>query len=407
MTQGRTVARRTWIAMLLLAALIAALLVWAFMPAPLAVEVAAVRRGAFEQTIDEDGRTRVRARYVVAAPLAGRLARITLDAGDPVQAGRPVARIAPVPPALRDARELRELGERVGAAEAAQGQARAEVRRAESAQAQAALDAARVEKLQREGFVAPAAREQAQLALRTATQALEVARGAEHAAGHALAQARAALLAAREVPLDGAAARAFEVTAPVGGRVLRVLQQSETSVAIGTPLLEIADTRELEVVVDVLSTEAVRIAPGARVRLEAGLAQPLAGVVRRVEPGAFTKVSALGVEEQRVNVIVDLVAPPDEAWRLGDAFRVDARIVVLSRADAVLVPGAALFRGADGQWAVYVDDGGRARLRAVTLGPRNASDAVVESGLQPGERVIAYPSDSLADGRRVRVVRGG
>lgn len=396
--------RRHWIWIAVTIALAIAAFAWAFAPRPLPVEAAEVRRAPFEQTVDEDGKTRVRDRYVISAPLGGRLARIRLDPGDEVFAGKPVAQLTPAAPALLDARTVRELQERVGAAEAGLKQARAEVARAEAAAAQAQADLARNRKLEGEGFVSPAAREQLELALRVQTRAVEAAVAAAQAAEHNLAQARAALMRARELP-DGALRGAMlPVISPVNGRVLRVLQQSEAVVAIGTPLVEVADPDDLEIVVDVLSTEAIRIAPGALVRIDAG-GLALEGRVRRVEPAAFTKISALGVEEQRVNVIIDFASPPAQWRQLGDGYRVDVRIVVLAQPDAVIAPVAALFRS-DGGWASFVVDEGRAQLRPVKLGGRSALDAWIEQGLAPGERVIVYPSDSVADGKRVAVVRG-
>jgi HlyD family secretion protein len=370
-------------------------LVWAFQPRPLPVEVATVARGPFEKTIDDDGRTRVRQRYVIDAPLAGRLARVTLNAGDAVRAGEPVARIAPLAPALLDARTRRELQERVGAAEALLAQARAEVARTEAALAQARLDLERQGALQGAGFLSPALRVQA----RTRDAAL----AAQHAADHTLAQARAAAAQAA-----GEGGRALPVMSPVNGQVLRLMQQSETAVALGTPLMEVGDTGDLEVVVDLLSSDAARLAPGARVHLDAGgTTRP--GRLRRIEPAAFTKVSALGVEEQRVNAIIDFDPAADGKTvpQLGDGFRVDARIVELSQADALLVPVAALFRAGSGEaagWAVFVLAGGRTEQRAVTLGPRGPLKAVVTAGLEAGERVVIYPGDALSNGRRVSVV---
>jgi HlyD family secretion protein len=370
-------------------------LVWAFQPRPLPVEVATVARGPFEKTIDDDGRTRVRQRYVIDAPLAGRLARVTLNAGDAVRAGEPVARIAPLAPALLDARTRRELQERVGAAEALLAQARAEVARSEAALAQARLDLERQGALQGAGFLSPAVRVQA----RTRDAAL----AAQHAADHTLAQARAAAAQAA-----GEGGRALPVMSPVNGQVLRLMQQSETAVALGTPLMEVGDTGDLEVVVDLLSSDAARLAPGARVHLDAGgTTRP--GRLRRIEPAAFTKVSALGVEEQRVNAIIDFDPAADGKTvpQLGDGFRVDARIVELSQADALLVPVAALFRAGSGEaagWAVFVLAGGRTEQRAVTLGPRGPLKAVVTAGLEAGERVVIYPGDALSNGRRVSVV---
>jgi HlyD family secretion protein len=400
--------RRHWLYLVGAVVLLAGVLVWAFRPQPVPVEVAEVKVGRFELAIEEDGKTRVRERYVVSAPLAGRLARITLKPGDGVKAGMPVATLWPSAPAMIDARTFRELNERVGAAEAGWQQARANVAREEASLEKAQTDLARQQKLQGEGFVSPSALDQAQLSVRVQAKALEAARFARDGAAHDVAQTRAALMRAQEGAAIKRPGSAWPIVSPVDGRVLRVLQESETVVALGTPLLEVANPRDLEVVIDVLSTEGARIAGGARVELDAGAGLRLQGRVRRVEPAAFTKVSALGVEEQRVNVIVDLVTPA-EHWRaLGDQFRVDARIIVLEQSAATVVPVAALFRapGATGEdWAVFVTRGARAEQRAVKVSARGPLQAWVSSGLVAGEQAIVYPSDRLADGGRIKVVR--
>ncbi|HEX5686009.1 MAG TPA: efflux RND transporter periplasmic adaptor subunit [Ideonella sp.] len=397
--------RKLWISAALGTAGLAAIFIWAFRPQPVPVETAEVRRSLFEQTIDEDGKTRVRERYVVSAPVAGRLARVRVKAGDLVQAGSAVAELSPGAPAMLDGRTARELSERVGAAEAALAQARARVARAEAALDQAKTDVARQKRLQDDGFVAPAALDQAQLAARVQDRDLEATRFAEIGAAHDLAQARAALMRAREGAGAHRPGTTWPIESPVDGQALRVLQESETVVGVGTPLLEIGDPTQLEIVIDVLSSDGRRIAPGARVDVDAGPGPRLAGRVRRVEPAAFTKVSALGVEEQRVNVIVD-IASPSEQWRgLGDQFRIDARIVIFEHANAITMPVAALFRDGN-QWAVYAVHDGRAAKQHVKVGGRAASDAWIEDGVAPGARVVVYPSDSVADGVRVKVVRG-
>jgi HlyD family secretion protein len=366
--------------------------------------VAEARRAAFEQTVDEDGKTRVTDRYVVSSPLAGKLARIALEPGDAVTAGMTVARLTPAAPSMLDARTARELSERVGAAQAAVAQAQANVARAEAAQAHAQVDFERQKKLRSDGFVADAAVEQAALAERVETQALAAARFGADGAQHDLAQARAALMRARDGARVERPGTDWAIESPVAGRVLKVVQKSEVVVGIGAPLLEIADPARLEVVVDVLSTEATRIGSGAPVRIDAGSGMLLEGRARYVEPAAFTKISALGIEEQRVNVVIDIVSPTEKWARLGDGYRVDARIVVLARADALVVPVAALFRdGAD--WAVFAVVDGSVARRKVKLGARNSSEAWIEQGVEPGERVIVYPSDSVADGKRVKVIR--
>jgi HlyD family secretion protein len=398
--------RRNWILVVLGAVLVVAAFAWAFQPKPVPVEVAEVRTAQFEQVIEEDGKTRVRERYVVSAPLAGRLARIRLKAGDEVTTGTPVAVLSPSAPAMIDARTARELAERVGAATAGLEQARANVERAAAALEQAQSDLARQKKLQAEGFIAPAALDHAELSVRVQARELEAARFARDGAAHDVAQARAALMRAQDAAEVRRPGTAWSITAPVDGRVLRVLQESETVVGIGTPLLEIADPDDLEIVVDVLSTDGARIAAGARVDIDAGAGMRLAGRVRRVEPAAFTKISALGVEEQRVNVIIDIVTPPDEWRALGDGFRIDARIVIFERDGVVVAPVAALFRDGN-DWAVFVADGGTARKRSVKVGGRSPLQAWIEDGLSAGERVIVYPSDSVGDGVRIAVVRGG
>jgi HlyD family secretion protein len=393
--------RRNQIALAAALVALALLVAWALRPQPIAVELAQVTRGAFEQVIADDGKTRVRDRYVIAAPLAGRVERIQLEAGDPVKQGQIVAELAPTAPAFLDARTQRELRERIGAAEAQVARARAETLKAQAQRDQAAADLERQTRLSKEGFVSQTAREQAQLALRTAERAVEAARFAQEAAGHELAQARAALTRYE----SGAPAAKWPVTSPVTGAVLKVVQKSEAPVALGAPLLEVADARSLEAIVDVLSQEAVAIRPGMPARLDVGAGvPPLAARVRLVEPAAFTKVSALGVEEQRVNVVLDFAEPLDKVQTIGDAFRVDAQIIVYREENAVKVPVAALFREGDG-YATFVVDGDTAQRRAVKAPRRNATEALVEEGLQPGERVVVYPSDALSDGAGIEVVR--
>jgi len=394
--------RRNAIALGVALVALAGIVAWMLRPQPIAVETAQAARGVFEQTVSDDGKTRVRERYVVSAPLGGRVERIRLKAGDPVDAGQSVALIQPSAPAFLDERTARELAERVGAAEAQRLRARAEVARASSHRDQAKADFDRAGKLAKEGFVAAAAREQAELALRTAERALEAARFGEHAAGHDLEQARAALRRYRaEAGAKIPGATVWEVASPVKGRVLRVVQESEAVVPTGAPLVEIADPLSLEAVVDVLSQDSVSIRPGMPARLEVGAGvAPLAARVRLVEPAAFTKISALGVEEQRVNVVLDFAEPPDRVATLGDGYRVEAAIVVHRVDDALKVPVGALFRDGEG-WAVFVVDGGRALKRAIKTPRRNGVEALVEAGLQAGETVVVYPSDALRDGARV------
>jgi HlyD family secretion protein len=387
----RSERRLAWLAA---AALLALLLAWTMRPAPLEVETAAVARGPLRETVREDGVTRVREHHVVAAPIAGRLLRVELEEGDAVAAGDVVARIASAP---LDPRAIEQAGAHVAAATAAAREAAAVVQQQRAGLDQARRDAARLRTLARAGAVAE---HDAEL---TETDAEARARGLA-AAGARLAAAEAEVRAARAglADADPAAVAGATVTlvrAPVGGRVLRVAQESESAVAAGTPLLELGDAEALEVVVDVLSSDAVGIRPGMPMVVEEwGGPGALEGRVRTVSPGAFTKLSALGVEEQRVNVVGDLLGT---AAGLGAGYRVEARIVTWEGSSVLKVPSSALLRRGGG-WAVFVLDGGRIRLREVALGHRGETEAEVLGGVGEGERVVLYPSDRIADGVRGR-----
>jgi len=377
-------------------------LVWAFMPPRIEVEVASVTRGAFRKTIDEDGKTRVRERYAVSAPLAGRLLRVELKPGAAVEVGTLLATLVPSSPSLFDARTEQELAERLGAAEAEKLRADAAVEHARVALDQSNADLARGDQLVRQGFTSKESLERFQRGVELKAKELKIAEFDAHVAEHQVALAKAAQARARQEAGGGKGGQRWEIHSPVAGRVLRVNQESEGVVPVGAPILELGDPQNLEIVVDVLTADTAAIRSGAEVELDhGGNARPLVGSVRLVEPAAFTKVSALGVEEQRVNVVIDFVATPGEWQNLGDAHRVDARIVVEKRSDAVMVPLGALFRR-DGNWAAFVLTDGRARLRSVEIGPRGGQQAVVEKGLEPGESVIVYPSDAVRDGGRVR-----
>lgn len=379
--------------------LIAALSAWAFMPRPIPVETKVVGKASFSLTVDEEGRTRVRDRFTLSAPAAGRLERILLKAGDEVEAGELLAVIRPAPPTLQDSRTLAQLRERVGAAQAVVLRADAEVARAGAALAQARADARRADELAARGFASPSTAEQARLALTQQEQAQRAARFEQQAARHELAVAQAAL-AQTERPAAHRSSAMVEVRAPVAGSVLRVLQESEAVVAAGAPLLELGDPASLEAVIEVLSQDAARIEPGMPVSLRVSPAAPeLRGRVRRVEPSARTKVSALGVEEQRVDVVVDLDRGVPAT--VGDGYRVDARIEVLARDSVPVVPVGALFRDGEG-WTAFVLDGGRAHRRSVRIGARNQQVAWVTEGLAPGDTAIVYPPDTVRDGTRVR-----
>lgn len=382
-----------------------ALLGWAFAPQSIEVDVAPAVEGPFESTIDEDGRTRLADRYLVSAPLAARLTRIALREGDAVEAGAVVATLSPLLSPMLDERTLREQTARVEAAEAMVQRARVRIDRAKVTIAQVDVELMRNEQLAKDGFIAPTKLEADRLAAQAARKELDAAAQDHHIAGHDLEQARAVLGALRQSG-GTAAARGFAVRSPVGGRVLRVLQPSEGTVALGTPLVEVGDLGRLEVVAELLTTEALGLQPGMPVRIERwGGPSALAGQVRRVEPAAFTKVSALGVEEQRVNVLIDITSPRAQWQALGDGFRVGVRIVVLAAPRALKVPTSAVFPragGGPGEMAVFAVDDGRARLVPVGLRARNGSEAWIASGLTAGTRVVIYPPATVADGVRIK-----
>jgi len=378
--------------------LLVLLLAWALRPKSLEADFVTVQRGAIQVTIDEEGETRVRDRFTVSAPMAGRVLRIGLEPGDPVVGGETVvATFRPADPVLQDARTRAQNEARVGSALAAVGTAEVEEQRAEAELQFARSEDQRYRRLFEEGFVSSERLEQAELNARTAEKALAAAQFAVRSAEQELAAARAALV---ETPDDGDK-RTIIIRAPVDGVVLQRFRESEAVVSAGENLIEIADPDDLEIVSDLLSSDAVKVRPGQKVIIERwGGDQDLDGVVRRVEPFGFTKYSALGVEEQRVNVVVDF-DHPREAWAaLGDGYRVELRIVIEQAHDVLLVPTSSLFRVNAAQ-AVYAVRGGTAELTSVEVGKRNGLHAEVRSGLAEGDTVIVHPGDAIEDGVKV------
>jgi len=374
------------------------LIAWALRPRPVAADFAAVERGPLRVTVDEEGETRVRHRYMVSAPVAGRVLRIELEPGDDVRANDTVVAILePAPPTPLDARSRAEAEARVLAAEAAVQRSRAERDQAAAELRFARTDLERYRKLADDEVVSRERLDVARLDVERREEALKAADSSIAGAEQDLAAARARLLEI-DAPAssDGAAPRA--VLSPVDGVVLRRLRESEAVVPVGEPLVEIGNPDQLEIVSDLLSTDAVKARAGNPVVIEQwGGGEPLNGTVRRVEPYGFTKFSALGVEEQRVNVIVDF-DDPREAWRaLGDGYRVEVRIVVWEDDDVLKVPTSSLFRHGE-DWAAYAVEGGRAVLRVVRIGRRDGLAAQVLDGLAAGESVIVHPSDAIEDG---------
>jgi HlyD family secretion protein len=379
---------------------VVAALAWAFAPRPLEVELAQADRGLFETLVIEDGRTRLRQRYTVSAPLTGQLTRITLEPGDVVAADTVLAVLQPTLAPMLDERTQRELSARVLAAQAHVQRAASQAEAAQVGLTQARSAAKRSALLVEKGFVSPIQAENDQLAAQAAEKSLEAAVEGRHVAEYELAVARSAITAVTGTP--STAGRRFAVRAPVAGQVLRVLQASEGVVPLGTPLLELGDTTQMEVVVELLTSDALQARPGSAVRIvDWGGEGVLQGQVRAVEPAAFTKVSALGVEEQRVLAHIELTSESARWQALGDAFRVGVRIVTQRVEDVLRVPVSAVFPRPEGGHGVFVIDEGRARVAPITLGGRNGEHAWVQDGLSAGQVVIVYPPAAVEDGVKV------
>lgn len=388
-------------------ALIAAALAYAFRPLPLEVDMEEAARRPMTLTVDEEGRTRVRDAYTVSAPVDGRLLRVEVRPGDVVSAGKSVvARMVPSAPTPLDARDETGARAALAAAEAALKLARADRERAVADRDLAQVQLRRIRGLRSSGAASQLQLDQAEREARTTAAALH---NAEAAIAVRDAERKGALSRLRRFGDKGAgtettATNVIPICAPADGRVLRVMRESEGPLSAGTPLMEVGDVENgLEVVIELLSSEAVRVTSGDRVVLSGwGGDRPLNGIVEKIEPFAFTKVSALGVEEQRVNVVVRFTDLQESLGRLGHGFRVEARIVVWEDRDALTVPSSALFRSdGDGKWAVFVVEDGIARLRTIEAGRDNGIEAQVLDGLRPGEQVILYPASDLTDGARV------
>lgn len=404
-----------WIKRLVLAAIAAlmglAVLV-AFLPRPVNVDVEIVQAGPLEVAVRDDGRTRLRERYVVSTPISGRLRRITLEVGDRVQAGETVvAQLEPTSPTLLDPRELAQAEARVKAAEGRHRRSQTELEKARADLEQAQNDLVRLKELERRNATTATELEQGHLNVRIKTEEVKSAEFMTEITQYELEQMQAALLhVTRQTddPLssNGRHALEFNITSPITGRVLRVMQESAAVLTAGSALLELGDPNDLEVVVDILSTDAVRVQPGQKVVLEHwGGPEPLLGMVRLVEPSGFTKISALGVEEQRVNVVIDFTESLGKRMTLGDGYRVEARIIVWENDRTISVPTGALFRAGE-DWAVFVVEHGRAVLRRVDVGENNGLRAQVLTGLAEGEEVILHPSDQISDGVPVKTRTG-
>lgn len=399
-------------------------LVYAFWPTPIEADLVEVDRGTVRVTVDEDGKTRIREKYVVSAPLNGRILRISMDPGDSVEAGKTLlTMIEPRDPELLDARSVAQAEAQVKAAEAALRRAEPAVEVARHMQGLAEAELTRIRGARAQNAVSQSEYDQAEYLFRQRSEELRSAKLAQEIALFELQQARAALIRSKprvaegtvpatRVEGNGGATDPQEangsngwnlpIYSPISGRVLRVMQESAAVVTPGTPLVELGDPADLEVEIDVLSRDAVRIEPGDLVLLEHwGGIRPLKGQVRIVEPSGFTKISTLGVEEQRVYVIVDLLDPLDERESLGDGFRVEARVVIDEARDVLRVPTSALFRIGNDSAVFQVVDG-VVRQQKVKIGRQNGLEAEVLEGLSEKDLVVLHPSDRIEEGVKVR-----
>lgn len=392
MRQSHLLRRLVWTAFV---AAVTFAVVWALRPRPIPVETVAVTRGPLTATVIGEGRTRVKDLFVVSAPVDGQLERIALQAGDVVNAGDVIARIRPIDPRPLDARSRAEARAAVEVARAAVERAQATEEESRVAVEHADSELARSQKLAQTGAVARAE-------LEHAGHESGIRHHAQEAAHAAVREARAQLIRANAAvaPATAAGDAPVSITAPSSGRVLRVLRESAGPVAAGAPLLEIGDVSSLEIRADLLSSDATPVRVGAEATVTSwGGRKPLAARVRKIEPAAFTKISALGLEEQRVHVVLDFVDPPPPG--VGHDYRVDLAIVTWSGSDVLRVPARSLFRVGD-RWAAFAIRDGRARQALVELGETDGTLTVVNRGLAAGDVVIAQPTDTIVDGIRVR-----
>ncbi|MEZ5778829.1 MAG: HlyD family efflux transporter periplasmic adaptor subunit [Paracoccaceae bacterium] len=379
----------------------------AFWPRATMVDMGEVTRGPMIVTIDEEGRTRVRDAYVVSTPIAGRLQRVEVEPGDPVERGKTVvAHMLPTNPAALDVRTREQALAAVTAAEAALRVARADLNAALANRDGADAELARARQLAERGVTSGAALDRAQQTARVAAANVDTAEAAIAMRQAEVATARAQLIGFDDkglgAAIDAAGVRQIPLYAPADGRILRIMQQSETTLPAGAPIMEIGNVgNDLEIVVELLSTDAVQVSPGDRVIIDDwGRPDTLDGKVERVDPFGISKFSALGVEEQRVNAVIRFTGPPEAHQGLGHGFRVETRIVVWEDPDTLIVPSSALFRSG-GDWAVFRNTGGTAELRAIRLGRNNGTEAQVLDGLAEGDQVILFPSSGLTGGMSV------
>lgn len=383
-------------------AAIAGALVYSFWPNPIEVDVGTIVRGKLEVSVTQDGKTRIKERYVISSPLGGQLDRIELRPGDMVKKGATfIAAVRPQSPQLLDSREIAQAAARVKAAQASVQRSGRARQAAEASLEFSQSEMERARDIARQRVISLSELESAEMQFRMRKAELEAATLAEDIANFELEQAKAALRYSHPAESSEDRPETIEITSPIDGKVLRVWEESSKVIAPSTPLLEVGDPADLEVEVDVLSSDAVQIRPGTKAWLEHwGGGHDLEGRVRLVEPSGFTKISALGVEEQRVNVIIDLIEPFEKRQTLGDGFRVEARIILWTGDDIVKAPVGALFRKGE-SWAVYQVLDNVVRVTEIEVGHRGGNEVEIIKGLVPGDRVVLHPNDQLQDGSKV------
>ncbi|MDH4985098.1 HlyD family efflux transporter periplasmic adaptor subunit [Aminobacter anthyllidis] len=378
---------------------LAAAAVWFAWPRPIAVDLASATKGPMEVTIDDEAKTRVRHVYVVSAPIAGKVLRISppRHVGDQVAVDETMAVMQPSVPSFHDARTHEELQAALAATEATMTLAEAEARRIEAALKFSRTELQRAEALARTEAISLKVLDKARFDVETNQAALASAKAQVEVRRNERASVAARLGEPSGALVESDPACCIQLRTPVTGRILKIIQESEAVVQAGAPLIEIGDPRDLEIVADLLSTDAVRIKPGAPVRIDGWGGSSIRGQVARVDPAGFVKVSALGIEEQRVRTIIDFVDPP-EAWSpLGHDYRVIVHVTTWRAEDVLTVPVAALFRKGE-DWAVFAVKDGAARAIAIKIGQRNGRMAEVQSGITAGDRVVLHPSDRVKDG---------
>lgn len=377
-------------------AAVVALIAYGLQPKPVEVETAAVQRGPLTVYVSEEGKTRIRNRYVISAPVSGQMQRVPFKAGDEITAGETlITSIEPSIAPLLDPRARAQAEARVDAMKAALARAEETLSIARTAAQFAQTNWERVQKIQNTGSVSATDRDNAKLAAETRQMEVQSAEFALKVATYELDQAKAALLQFQTPGKEGEVV-ALEIKSPVSGRVLKVMQESAMVVTPGTAIMEIGDPSDIEIEAEILSRDAVTIQQGAMVSVEQWGGEPVKARVRRVEPAAFTKVSALGVEEQRVYVLSDLVEPPQEVQRLGDRYRVEVRVAVWQNDDVLLAPAGAIFRE-DRNWKAFIIDGGKAKAVPVEAGHSDGRMTEILSGLKAGDEVLVHPPDTVKE----------